>query len=105
VEHVSGWDDNAGTTTRPIGDVLDSLGIEATVEPGELVAGAVVLLKVVQTNGETRLSLTHQGIGWIERVPTGCDRRRLIVTLGDRAMINPTPRRVQTILLRTAGEV
>lgn len=65
---MSGWDDNAGTTTRPIGDVLDSLGIEATVEPGELVAGAVVLLKVVQTNGETRLSLTHQGIGWIERV-------------------------------------
>jgi len=65
---VSGWDDNANSETRPIGDVLDSLGIEATVEPGELVAGAMVLLKVVQADGDTRLSLAHQGIGWIERV-------------------------------------
>lgn|GEM_PF-2161139 len=65
---MSGWDDNANSETRPIGDVLDSLGIEATVEPGELVAGAMVLLKVVQADGDTRLSLAHQGIGWIERV-------------------------------------
>lgn len=65
---MSGWDDNAGSTTRPIGDALDSLGIEATLDPGELVAGALVLLKVVQADGDTRLSLAHQGIGWIERV-------------------------------------
>jgi hypothetical protein len=68
LERVSGWDDNAGSATRPIGDALDSLGIEATLEPDELVAGAMVLLKVVQSDGETRLSLTHQGVGWIERV-------------------------------------
>jgi hypothetical protein len=56
VERVSGWDDEAKAKTRPIGDVLDNLGIEATLEPDELVAGV------------TRLSIAHQGIGWIERV-------------------------------------
>lgn len=53
---------------QPIGHVLDALGISARVEDGELVAGAVVLLKVLQENGDTRLSLTHSdGLGWIER--------------------------------------
>jgi predicted TIM-barrel enzyme len=28
----------------------------------------MVLLKVMQTDGDTRLSLAHQGVGWIERV-------------------------------------
>lgn len=65
---MSGWDDNAETKTRPIGEALDSLGIEATLDPDELVAGAMVLLKVVQADGDTRLSVAHQGIGWIERV-------------------------------------
>ena len=59
---------DAESPTRPIGDVLDSLGIEATLDPDELVAGAVVLLKIVEVDGSTRLSVAHQGIGWIERV-------------------------------------
>lgn len=50
---MSGWDENAGTETRPIGDVLDGLGIEATVREGELVSGAMVLLKA-STTTETR---------------------------------------------------
>ena len=54
--------------TRPIGDLIDSLGIEASVGPGELVSGAIVLLKVVQADGSTRLSMTSSdGLGWIER--------------------------------------
>lgn len=53
---------------RPIGDVIDSLGVRATVRDGELVAGAVVLLKVLQEDGDTRLSMTYSdGLGWIER--------------------------------------
>jgi len=65
---VSGWDENAETPTRTIGDVIDSLGIEATVREGELVAAAIVLLKVIEDNGDTRLSLTYSdGLGWIER--------------------------------------
>lgn len=65
---MGGWDENAGSTTRPIGDVLDSLGVQATVDEGELVAGAIVLLKVIDSDGDTRLSLSHSdGLGWIER--------------------------------------
>ncbi|NUS29804.1 MAG: hypothetical protein HOV92_37075 [Streptomyces sp.] len=53
---------------RPIGDVLDGIGIKATIADGELVAGALVLLKVIDTEGDTRLSLAcSDGLGWIER--------------------------------------
>ncbi|MFW3474406.1 hypothetical protein ACN24M_24605 [Streptomyces microflavus] len=65
---MSGWDENAGTPRRPIGDLIDSLGIEATVGSDDLVAGALVLLKVLDADGGTRLSLAHSdGLGWIER--------------------------------------
>lgn len=54
--------------TRPIGDALDALGIEATLDDGELVAGAIVLLKVIDTDGDMRLSMAYSdGLGWIER--------------------------------------
>ncbi|MEV5138440.1 hypothetical protein AB0K71_05780 [Streptomyces syringium] len=66
---MSGWDSTEDDQeTRPIGDLVDALGIEARVGPGELVAGALVILKVVQADGVTRLSMTHSdGLGWIER--------------------------------------
>jgi hypothetical protein len=65
---VSGWDENAGTPTRSIGDVIDSLGITATLDDDELVGGAIVLLKIIQADGETRLSMANSdGLGWIER--------------------------------------
>lgn len=65
---MSGPDDQADVGMRPIGDVIDGLGITATVDEGELVAGAMVLLKVIDNDGDTRLSLTHSdGLGWIER--------------------------------------
>ena len=56
--------------TRPIGDVLDSLGIKATFDAagGELVAGAIVLLKVIDAEGDVRLSMAYSdGLSWIER--------------------------------------
>lgn len=53
---------------RPIGDVLDGIGIKATVADGELVAGALVLLKVIDNDGDVRLSMAcSDGLGWIER--------------------------------------
>jgi hypothetical protein len=54
--------------TRPIGDVLDGIGIQATLDEGELVAGAIVLLKVIDTDGDVRLSMAYSdGLSWIER--------------------------------------
>ncbi|MGM9380330.1 hypothetical protein [Streptomyces antibioticus] len=53
---------------RPIGDVLDAIGITATLDDGELVAGAIVLLKVIDAEGDVRLSMAYSdGLSWIER--------------------------------------
>lgn len=53
---------------KPIGQLIDTLGIEAHVDIDELVSGAIVLLKVVQADGSTRMSMTSsEGLGWIER--------------------------------------
>jgi hypothetical protein len=57
------------TDEQTIGHVLDALNVTARVDEGELVAGAVVLLKILQEDGDTRLSMTYSdGLGWIERV-------------------------------------
>lgn len=64
-----GWDDDTETPARPIGDVLDGLGIEATLDNGDLPAAAIVLLKVIQPDGSSRLSMaSSDGLDWIERV-------------------------------------
>ncbi|MFG3048126.1 hypothetical protein ACGFZR_24740 [Streptomyces sp. NPDC048241] len=60
--------DDEADGPRPIGDLLNALGIAATVKEGELVGGAVVLLKVIDADGDVRLSLAHSdGLSWIER--------------------------------------
>ncbi|MCX5601612.1 hypothetical protein OOK29_26020 [Streptomyces phaeochromogenes] len=49
--------------------MIDGLGVEARIAEGELVAGAIVLLKVLDAEGSTRLTLaSSDGLGWIERV-------------------------------------
>jgi hypothetical protein len=45
---VTGHGNDASSEQRPIGDVLDGLGITGAIGEGELVAGAVVLLKVLR---------------------------------------------------------
>lgn len=52
-----------------VGNLLDSLGIEHHPEPGELVASAVVLLKVIDAEGDVSLrTLCSDGLSWIERI-------------------------------------
>lgn len=56
-------------TTEPIGDLLDSLGVEHEPLDGELVAGAVVLLKVITDDGCVTLRTAYSdGMSWLERV-------------------------------------
>lgn len=65
---MSHSDDSTDGSAKPIGHILDGLGIEATVEDGELVDGAIVLLKIIDTDGDTRLNMAcSDGLGWIER--------------------------------------
>lgn len=57
------------TDKQPLGPIIDGLGCEPTLEDGDLVAGAVVVLKVIEPNGNVRLSITwSDGLGWIERL-------------------------------------
>jgi len=65
---MTGRHDDASSEQQPIGDIIDGLGITSAISEGELVDGAIVLLKVLQPDGSTRLSLSHsEGLGWIER--------------------------------------
>lgn len=55
--------------SEPIGNLIDSLGIEHTPEEGELVSSALVLLKVHDADGNVSLrSLRSPGVSWIEVV-------------------------------------
>lgn len=52
-----------------LGQHLDALGIRANLEDGDLLVGAVVLLKVIDTDGDVALyHRTATGIGWIEKI-------------------------------------
>ena len=54
---------------QPIGRLIDSLGVEHRPEEGELVLGAVVLLKVMEPGGEVSMrSAWSPGLSWMERV-------------------------------------
>ena len=55
--------------TQPIGQLLDNLGVAATIAPDDLPVAALVLLKVVDADGGVRLSLAYSdGMDWITRL-------------------------------------
>lgn len=54
---------------EPIGNLLDSLGVMHSPEEGDLVASAVVLLKVLAEDGDVSLRIVaSDGLSWIERL-------------------------------------
>lgn len=55
--------------TRPIGDILDQLGVQSDVEAEDLVSSAVVVLSVlVPGSDEPRLSIANsEGMSWIQQ--------------------------------------
>lgn len=58
-----------GQNQQPIGPIIDGLGCTTSLEEGDLVAAAVVVMKVIEPNGTVRLSITwSDGLGWIERL-------------------------------------
>ena len=55
--------------SEPIGSVLDSLDVKVTLDEGALVAGAIVLLKVIDPDGDSVLQCTSSaGLAWVERL-------------------------------------
>lgn len=54
---------------QPIGNLLDSLGIDLALDEGELVDGAIVLLKTVDPDGDVGLRIRwSEGMGYLERI-------------------------------------
>ncbi|MFE9684168.1 hypothetical protein [Streptomyces sp. NPDC006285] len=54
---------------QKIGQLLDSLGVEADIEEGDLVAAAFVILKVIKTDGTVSLANARsEGLDWITRL-------------------------------------
>jgi hypothetical protein len=55
--------------SEPMGDLLNSLGLDLDLDDDELVAGALVLLKTVDADGEVGLRIRwSDGMGYIERL-------------------------------------
>lgn len=56
------------TTDQSFGDIIESLKVAPTLNDGDLVAGAVVLLEVIEPDGDTRLSVAwSEGMSWLKR--------------------------------------
>ena len=54
---------------QPIGQLLDTLGVTSTIAPDDLPVAALVLLKVVNADGDVRLSAAwSDGMDWITRL-------------------------------------
>ncbi|MFI1723924.1 hypothetical protein [Streptomyces sp. NPDC020489] len=54
---------------QKIGQLIDSLGVEADLEEGDLVADAFVILKVVKADGTVSLANARsKGLDWITRL-------------------------------------
>ena len=54
---------------QQLGELIDSLGVAQRLADDELVEGAVVLLKVVDDDGEVTLRAAwSDGMSWIERI-------------------------------------
>lgn len=65
---MSGHGDDERPPEQPIGDRLNALGITASIAEDELLAGAVVILRVIPAEGGERVSISgSDGLGWIER--------------------------------------
>lgn len=69
---------------EPIGNLLDTLGVTWTPDPGDLPTSALVLLKVIDTDGDTILrTCSSDGLDWINRL--GMLRAAEHVELPDQA--------------------
>lgn len=65
---------------EPLGHVLDALGVTHTPDEGELIVSAVVLLEVMDPEGDVAMRIaSSDGTSWIKR--TGMYRAAAAVEL------------------------
>jgi hypothetical protein len=55
-------------TEQPIGPILDGLGTTIDLDDGDLVASAMVIVKVVEANGDVSLAFClSEGLSWVDQ--------------------------------------
>lgn len=70
-------------TRVPIGDRIDALGVRATLREGELVDGAVILMRVIESDGDVRVQTAwSDGLDWVTK-------RGMIEAARDSERISP----------------
>jgi len=55
--------------TPSLGDLIESMGVQHEIAPGETVRGAMVLLEVLEPDGHLSLRCSwSDGMSWVERI-------------------------------------
>ena len=66
---------------KPIGDIIDALGVTADIADGDLPAAVVVILKVVGDEGAAGLVVAvNEGCSWLEQLGMTEAARQIITT-------------------------
>lgn len=53
---------------KPVGDIIDGLGVKADIDDTDLIGGAIVLLKVIGEDGHTRVQAGWSDGTFFERI-------------------------------------
>lgn len=56
-----------GIEPQPIGDIIDARGVRATMQPDDLVADVVVIMRVITPSGPAVREVWSDGMDWISR--------------------------------------
>jgi hypothetical protein len=52
-----------------IGQVLDSLGLQVSLDEGELISGAIVILETIDPDGDVALQVVEDsGVSWVRKI-------------------------------------
>ena len=55
--------------SEPLGSTIDALGVTHSPDDGELIASAIVLMRVIGADGEESIRFAYsEGLGWVERI-------------------------------------
>jgi hypothetical protein len=56
------------TDPRPVGEMVDALGIRAKIRPDDLICGAIVVIAVMEPDGILSLRCCASGgLNWLEK--------------------------------------
>ena len=65
-----------------LGQLIDALGLQAELEEGELVSGAVIILETIEADGDVTMQIIEdESVSWVKRL--GMLKAALEVSMAD----------------------